>query len=171
MMKVPHDTPQMAQMLTMANFFNVENTVYIDILPKLEGLYKSKGLDITFAPKAFKLDSQKEPKLANTVLMNDLGQDGFKNLNRLECLDLEQTKFVLKKLAQFHAASAMFVQVHGPFPDVFVNGMLGGNKEAMMAFYEGMIASFRTSFLANLKNFDNGEEYREKLVSGSVHSK
>ncbi|XP_032309817.1 uncharacterized protein LOC6499419 [Drosophila ananassae] len=164
MMKVPHDTPQMEQMLTMANFFNVENTAYIDILPKLEGLYKSKGLDITFAPKAFKLDSQLEPKLANTVLMNDLGQDGFKNLNRLECLNLEQTKFALKKLAQFHAASAMFVQVHGPFPDMFVNGMLGGNKEAMMAFYEGMIASFRTAFMANLKNFENGEEYREKLT-------
>ncbi|XP_017088776.2 uncharacterized protein [Drosophila bipectinata] len=164
MMKVPHDTPQMEQMLTMANFFNVENTVYIDILPKLEGLYKAKGLDITFAPKAFKLDSQKEPKLANTVLMNDLGQDGFKNLNRLECLNFKQTKFVLKKIAQFHAASAMYVQVHGQFPDVFVSGMLGGNREAMMAFYEGMIASFRTSFMANLKNFDNGEDYREKLT-------
>ncbi|KAH8294589.1 hypothetical protein KR018_000016 [Drosophila ironensis] len=164
MMKVPHDTPQMEQMLAMANFFNVENSAYIDLLPKLERLYQAKGLDITFAPKAFRLDTKKEPKLGNTVLMNDLGQDGFRNFNRLECLNLEQTKFALKKLAQFHAASAMSVQVHGPFPEVFVNGMLGGNKEALMAFYKGMIASFQTSFMANLINFENGEDYRDKLT-------
>ncbi|KAH8383453.1 hypothetical protein KR009_008706 [Drosophila setifemur] len=165
MMKVPHDTPQMQQMLAMANFFNTENSAYIDIIPRLESLYKAKGLDIIFAPKAFKLDSEKEPKLANTVLMHDLGQDGFKNLNRLECLNFEQTKFALKKLAQFHAASAVSVEVHGPFPDILVTGMLGGNKEALMAFYEGMISSFRTAFMANLKNFKNGEHYRDKLTN------
>ncbi|XP_065722643.2 uncharacterized protein [Drosophila suzukii] len=165
MMKVPHKTPQMEQMLAMANFFDSENAVYTDILPKLEELYKAKGLDIQFAPKAFKLDSKKEPNLANTVLMNDLGQDGYKNLNRLECLNLEQTKFALKKLAQFHAASAMSVQVNGPFADIFINGVLGGNKEVLMAFYEGMIASFRTAFMANLKNFKDGESFREKLDS------
>ncbi|KAH8293882.1 hypothetical protein KR054_006114 [Drosophila jambulina] len=165
MMKVPHKTPQMEQMLAMANFFNTENAAYTDILPKLEALYKAKGLDITFAPKAFRLDATKEPNLANTVLMNDLGQDGYKNLNRLECLNLEQTKFALQKLAQFHAASAVSVEANGPFPDVFVNGMLGGNKEALLAFYESMITSFQTAFLANLKNFKNGEEYREKLVT------
>ncbi|KAH8355535.1 hypothetical protein KR200_002752 [Drosophila serrata] len=165
MMKVPHKTPQMEQMLAMANFFNTENAAYTEILPKLEALYKSKGLDITFAPNAFRLDATKEPNLANTVLMNDLGQDGYKNLNRLECLNLEQTKLALKKLAQFHAASAVSVEVNGPFPDVFVNGMLGGNKEAMLAFFEAMITPFKTAFLANLKNFKNGEEFREKLVT------
>ncbi|XP_017083938.2 uncharacterized protein LOC108116513 [Drosophila eugracilis] len=163
MMKVPHKTPQMEQMLAMANFFNSENAAYTEILPKLEELYKAKGLDIIFAPKAFKLDSKKEPNLANTVLMNDLGQDGFKNLNRLECLNLEQTKFALTKLAQFHAASAMNVQVNGPYSDLFVNGAFGGNKEVLMAFYEGMISSFRTAFMANLKSFKNGEDFREKL--------
>ncbi|EDW42571.1 GM26081 [Drosophila sechellia] len=168
MLKVPHNTPQMEQMLAMANFFNSENKVYSDILPKLEELYKAKGLDINFAPKAFKLDSEKEPKLGNTVLMNDLSQEGFKNLNRLECLNLEQTKFALKKLAQFHAASAMNVQVNGPYADQFVNGIMGGNKDVLMAFYEGIIASFRTAFMANLKNFKNGEEFREKLEKAFV---
>ncbi|XP_016951395.1 uncharacterized protein LOC108025422 [Drosophila biarmipes] len=163
MMKVPHESEQMEQMMALANFFTTENTAYIDILPKLEELYKAKGLDIRFAPRAFRVDATKEPKLANTVLMNDLGQDGFKNLNRLECLNLEQAKFALTKLAQFHAAGARLVQVNGPYPDVFVNGMLGDNKEAAMAFMEGMLASFRTAFLANLDKFKNGEAYREKL--------
>jgi len=165
MMKVPHDTPQMEQMMSMANFFTSENAAYTEILPKMEELYKAKGLDIKFAPRAFKLDATKEPKVANTVLMHDLGQNGFKNINRLECLNLEQTKFALTRLAQFHAAGATMVQVHGPYPDIFVNGVMGNNKEAIIAFMEGMLASFRTSFMANLDKFKNGEEYREKLVS------
>ncbi|XP_017083897.1 uncharacterized protein LOC108116478 [Drosophila eugracilis] len=163
MMKVPHDTPQMEQMMSIANFFTSENAAYIDILPKLEELYKAKGVDITFAPRAFKLDSTKEPKLANTVLMHDLGQDGYKNLNRLECLNLEQTKFALTKLAQFHAAGAMMVQVHGPYPDLFLYGMMGNNKDAIKAFMDGMLGSFRTAFLSNLNKFKNGEAFREKL--------
>eukprot|EP00099_Drosophila_melanogaster_P022588 NP_650103.1 uncharacterized protein Dmel_CG6830 [Drosophila melanogaster] len=163
MMKVPHDTPQMEQMMSMANFFTSENAAYTEILPKMEELYKAKGLDIKFAPRAFKLDATKEPKVANTVLMHDLGQNGFKNINRLECLNLEQTKFALTRLAQFHAAGATMVQVHGPYPDIFVNGVMGNNKEAIIAFMEGMLASFRTSFMANLDKFKNGEEYREKL--------
>jgi len=168
MMKVPHETPQMEQMMAFANFFNSENMAYIDILPKLEELYKTKGMDINFAPRAFRLDSTKEPKLANTVLMNDLGQNGYKNLNRLECLNLEQTKFALTKLAQFHAAGAMMVQVNGPYPDVFIHGMMGDNMEAIMAFMEGMLGSFRTAFLANLNKFKNGEAHREKLVRLSL---
>ncbi|KAH8355522.1 hypothetical protein KR200_001116 [Drosophila serrata] len=163
MMKIPHDTQQMQQMLQMANFFVSENLAYIDVLPKMEELYKAKGLDIRFAPRAYKLDAEKEPKLANTVLMNDLGRDGYKNFNRLNCLNLEQSKFALKKLAQYHAAGAMMVQVHGPYPDVFVYGSMGTNVDLILQFLEGMIGSFRTAFLANLKNFKDGESYREKL--------
>ncbi|XP_017119025.1 uncharacterized protein LOC108140622 [Drosophila elegans] len=163
MMKVPHDTPQMDQMLAMANFFTLENAAYIDILPKMEELYKAKGLDIAFAPRAFKLDSTKEPKLANTVLMDDLGQSGFKNLNRFEGLKLEQAKFAIQKLAQFHAAGATMVQVHGPYSDLFLFGMMGNNLNVIKAFIEGMLGSFRTAFLANLDKLKDGEAYRESL--------
>ncbi|KAH8232280.1 hypothetical protein KR032_003284, partial [Drosophila birchii] len=163
MMKIPHDNPQMEQMLQLANFFTTENLAYIDFLPKMEELYKAKGLDIRFAPRAYRLKADKEPKLANTVLMNDLGQDGYKNFNRLNCLNLEQSKFALKKLAQFHAASAMMVQAYGPYPEVFVLGSMGKDIKVIMQFLEAMIGSFRTAFLANLKNFENGERYREKL--------
>ncbi|BFF89023.1 uncharacterized protein DMAD_07872 [Drosophila madeirensis] len=164
MLKVPHDTPHMEQMLAMANFFNTENMAYVDVLPKLEALYKAKGLDVTLAPRAHRLDSSVEPKLANTVLMNDLGQDGFKNLNRRECLNLEQTKIALRKLAQYHAATAMMIEVNGPFPDVFMNGMLGTNKDAIRAFMEGMLGPFQAKFLEHLEHIKDGEQYRDKLT-------
>ncbi|KAH8318866.1 hypothetical protein KR074_008364 [Drosophila pseudoananassae] len=163
MMKVPHKTPQMEQMLAIANFFKTETSAYIDFLPKMENLYKSKGMDITFGPRAFTLDTSKEPNAANIVLMDDLGQAGFKNFNRLECLNFEQAKFAIKKLAQFHAAGAMMVQVHGPYPDIFVYGVLGKNPEMIKGFVEGMLGPFRTAFLANLNKFKDGEKYRSKL--------
>ncbi|SPP88440.1 Hypothetical predicted protein [Drosophila guanche] len=164
MLKVPHTTPHMEQMLAMANFFNTENLAYVDVLPKLEELYKAKGLDVSLAPRAHRLDSSEEPKLANTVLMNDLGKDGFKNLNRRECLNLEQTKFALRKLAQYHAATAMMIEVNGPFPDVFMKGMLGTNKDAIKAFMEGMLSPFQAKFLEHLEHLKDGEQYRDKLT-------
>ncbi|SPP88441.1 Hypothetical predicted protein [Drosophila guanche] len=127
-------------------------------------LYKARGLDVSLAPRAHRLDSSEEPKLANTVLMNDLGKDGFKNLNRRECLNLEQTKFALRKLAQYHAATAMMIEVNGPFPDVFMKGMLGTNKDAIKAFMEGMLGPFQAKFLEHLEHLKGGEQYRDKLV-------
>ncbi|XP_033232393.1 uncharacterized protein [Drosophila pseudoobscura] len=164
MMKVPHNTPQMEQMLAMANFFKLENMAYIDILPKLEELYRVKGMEVALAPRAHRLDPSQEPKLAYTVLMNDLGQDGFKNLNRLECLNLEQTKFVLRKMAQYHAATAMMIQVYGPYPDTLMNGIFGANKDAIKAFMDGMLGAFQITFMEHLKDLKDGEKYRDKLT-------
>ncbi|EDW81307.1 uncharacterized protein Dwil_GK11996 [Drosophila willistoni] len=163
MMKVAHDSPEMQQMLQLANFFVSENAAYTEVLPKLDELYKSKGIDIKFAPSAYKLDASEEPKLANTVVMYDLGQDGYGNLNRLECLDLDQTKFALRKLAQFHAAGARFVEVHGLYCDMFLYGMFGTNKELGKMFMEQFMGPLFKLFLKNLSTYKDGEKYRQKF--------
>ncbi|KAM8703725.1 hypothetical protein ACLKA7_008367 [Drosophila subpalustris] len=165
MMKIAHDYPGMEQMLAVANFFPIENEAYIDFVPKLEVLYKEKGLDITFAPRAyrFKESLKEEPKLANTVLMYDLGQDGYKNVNRRECLNLEQTKVVLKKMAQYHAAGAQYKNLHG-LSDGMMYGMMGKSIENSLALLDAMMKPTQTMFLNNLKNYKDGEKYRDKLV-------
>ncbi|EDV93452.1 uncharacterized protein LOC6563556 [Drosophila grimshawi] len=165
MMKVPHDIPGMEQMLEMKNFFDIENEAYLDMLPKLEKLYKSKGLDITFAPRAYKFKEslKTEPKLANTVLMYDLGQDGYKNVNRRECLNVEQTKFVLRKMAQYHAGSATYMSIHGPFSDLLSEGWIVAGDEKAKAMANAMFAPIQKIFLDNLNCYENCEQYREKL--------
>ncbi|KAH8307630.1 hypothetical protein KR044_006406 [Drosophila immigrans] len=164
MLKVPHDSPEMEQMLAVGNFFEVENEAYIDLLPKLEELYKQKGLDITFAPRAyqFKEGVKEEPRLANTVLMYDLGQEGFKNVNRLECLNLEQTKVVLKKMAQYHAASAHYKYLHG-VSEKLMYGMFGKNIEVALAMLDSMMVPTQKRFLSNLKNFKDCQKYHDKM--------
>ncbi|XP_030240310.1 uncharacterized protein LOC108654367 isoform X2 [Drosophila navojoa] len=165
MMKVAHDTAQMQEMLQMANFFDVENEVYIDLIPKFEELYKSKGLNLTLAPRAYRFNEglKTEPKLKNTVLMYDLGQDGYKNANRLEGLNIEQTELVLRKLAQYHAASAVYKSINGPYTDSITYGMFGKDPQIALALMESMFVSTQKIFLNNLQNFENCEQYHEKL--------
>ncbi|ALC45502.1 CG6834, partial [Drosophila busckii] len=165
MMKVPHDTPTMQQMLEVANFFDIENAAYMDLVPRFEQLYKDKGIDVTFGPRAYKFKEslEKEPKLANTVVMRDLGQDGYKNVNRLNCLDFEGTKLVLRRIAQYHAAGAQYQKVHGAYPDRFLHGMFGNDPAKVMVFMEGMIKPMQKMFLSNLKHYKDGEKYHDKM--------
>jgi len=169
MMKVPHESASMQAMLDVGNFFVVENEAYLNILPKFEALYKAKGLDITFGPSAhiFTEGVKLEPKLMNTVLMYDLGQDGYRNVKRQEGLDFEQTKFVLRKMAQYNAAGAQYFRVYGPYTDQIMQGMFGTNSEKTVALFKRMVEPLQRLFLTNIKNYKNGEKYHGKLVGNN----
>ncbi|KAH8417043.1 hypothetical protein KR222_001855 [Zaprionus bogoriensis] len=164
MMKVPHDTPMMEAMMQAMNFFTFENEAYLELLPKLVELYKGKGLDVTLAPKAYKFTEalKQEPKLANTVLMYDLGQDGFRNLSRFEGLSMEQTKLVLRKMAQYHAAGAVFKSLYG-LSETLMYGAFGKDLGKAMEIMAGFFLPAQKMFLDNLKNYEGGLQYREKL--------
>lgn len=166
MMKVPHDTPMMQQMLQMANFFTIENEAYLDLLPKLTELYRVKGVNVNLAPRAYKFTEaeKQEPKLTNTVLMYDLGQDGFKNLSRFEGLDLEQTKLVLRKMAQYHAAGAQLKSSSGLTETVTYGafGHMGDKGVDMMA---AILVPAQIKFLEHLKNYEGAAKYEGKLVN------
>ncbi|KAL7727113.1 hypothetical protein ACLKA6_017386 [Drosophila palustris] len=165
MMKVPHESAKMQQMLKTVNFFTVENATYTELISKFENLYKTKGMNISFAPRTYKFKEslKKEPKLANSVLMYDLGQDGYRNVNRLECLNMEETKFVLRKLAQYHAAGAHCRIIHGPYSDVFTQPTFGSNKERALSILNGIMGPFKKMFLDNLNDFKNGDKYYDKF--------
>lgn len=167
MMKVPHESAKMQQMLKTVNFFTVENAAYTELISKFEELYSSIGMNIKFAPRTYKFTEsvRKEPKLINTVLMYDLSQDGYRNVNRLECLNVEQTKLVLRKLAQYHSASAQCRAIYGPYPELFTQAMFGSNKERAISILEGIMGPFKKMFLENLYFFKNGDKYYEKFVS------
>ncbi|XP_034117796.1 uncharacterized protein LOC117576831 isoform X1 [Drosophila albomicans] len=165
MMKVPHESAKMQQMLKTVNFFTVENATYTELISKFEDIYKAKGVSITFAPRTYKFkESLKyEPKLANSVLMYDLSQDGYRNLNRMDCLNMEESKFVLRKLAQYHAAGAHCRVIHGPYSDVFTQPMFGSSKERALTILNGIMGPFKKMFLGHLKNFKDGDKYYDKF--------
>ncbi|KAH8417044.1 hypothetical protein KR222_001856, partial [Zaprionus bogoriensis] len=167
MMKVPHESAKMQQMLKTVNFFTVEKATYAEIVTKFEELYMAKDLIINFAPRTylFKESIKKEPKLVNCVLMYDLGQDGYRNINRLECLNVEETKLVLRKLAQYHAAGAHWRIVNGPYSDIFTQPIFGSNCKRSLSILEGIMGPFKKMFLENLSNYKGGEKYYDKFVN------
>ncbi|KAH8307732.1 hypothetical protein KR044_011489 [Drosophila immigrans] len=174
MMKVPHESAKMQQMLKTVNFFTVENATYTELIAKFENIYKAKGVSITFAPRTYKFKKslKHEPKLANSVLMYDLSQDGYRNINHLECLNMEESKFVLRKLAQYHAAGAHCRVIYGPYSDVFTQPIFGSSKERALSILNGIMGPFKKMFLDNLKNFKDGEKYYykfERLFSKLSH--
>ncbi|KAM7362729.1 uncharacterized protein ACRADG_013297 [Cochliomyia hominivorax] len=159
MIKVAHDTQEMKEMMKAMNFFIVENIAYTEVLPELEEMYRQAGVEVTFGPKSHRLDLE-DPN-AHYVLMEDLSVDGFKNANRLECLDMDHTLSVLRKMAQFHAATACRVAKNGAYSAVFSPDMDNDMARVML---KQMFMAFKEPFLNNLKNFENGEKYRESMA-------
>ncbi|KAL5274236.1 hypothetical protein ACFFRR_000786 [Megaselia abdita] len=159
MMKTTHSLDTDAgKMVADMGIFAKENDIYDNFLPTFEKMYLEKGRKIVFGPKSFKLD--KDPGV-DTVVLEDLRPKKFKNANRLEGLDLDHTKSVLKKLAEYHAVSAVYYETIGPFPEIFNIGMLDpAKKDFYVPMYSGMMDVIKASFE---KNVDNGKYYADKI--------
>lgn len=162
-MKVPHENSKFG---STTNVQSIENEVYLCVLPKFEALYKEKGLGLSFAPHTYKFTEsvKKEPKLADTILMDDLGQEGYKNVNRLDGLNFEQTKFVLRKMAQFHAAGAQCYRINGPYSKQMMRDTFGSTPESLNIF-ETILRPFQRFFLDNLEHYKDGDYYHDKFVN------
>ncbi|XP_061394742.1 uncharacterized protein LOC133330312 [Musca vetustissima] len=158
MMKVAHNNNEMKELLQIKNFFDVENEVYHNVIPELEQMYHQAGSEVTFGAKVYELHDA-EPS-SNYVLLEDLSLRGYKNVNRLQCLDMEHTKAVLRKLAKFHAASVCRVYRKGPYSETFSPNL---ENPKGREFISQMFSSFKKSFMENLKLYDDGEKYHDNM--------
>lgn len=161
MMKTTHAVSSLGgQMIQELGIFDKENEIYENVIPAFENLYNEQGKRVVFGPKSYKLS--KHPGV-ETVILEDLRTRKFKNVNRVEGLDMDHTKSVLKILAEFHAASAVYYETVGPFADKFNIGMFDPSKKDLFAeMYKPMVEIIKQAFI---KNVDNGEYYTEKMVS------
>ncbi|XP_037817373.1 uncharacterized protein LOC119607501 [Lucilia sericata] len=156
-LKTAHDNEMFRMMMQFNNVFDIETTMYKEVVPELEQLYKEAGLDLTFGAKFYELSTNNP-----YILLEDLRVKGFKNENRVEGLDMDHTKAVLKKLAQWHAASAVRVAVKGPYSRVVSNGAF---KEEMRDMMKAMFASMYPIFMEVSKKFEGDEEYFEAMCN------
>lgn len=127
MLKVAHDNEIYRTEMTKWHMFTTEAGMYRKIVPEFEQFYREKGIDIHFGAKAYELPVQEE-----YILLEDLSRRGFRNAKRQNCLDMDQCKGVLKKLAQFHAASAIWVQKYGEFPQLYSRGMIREDGSSLL---------------------------------------
>ncbi|KAL5274239.1 hypothetical protein ACFFRR_000789 [Megaselia abdita] len=150
----PKDT-QAGQMIGEMQIFDKETEIYNNIIPAFEKLYVEKGKTVEFGPKSYTFS--KDPGV-ETVVLEDLRPKKFKNVNRLEGLDMDHIKSVLKMLAQFHAASAVYYETFGPFNEMFKKGIIDPEKKEI------------TEAMYNLSIPPYKEAVEELIVDGKYYS-
>ncbi|XP_055643743.1 uncharacterized protein LOC129779959 [Toxorhynchites rutilus septentrionalis] len=93
-----------------------EIEVYSKFLPAFERLWESEG--VKFGPRMFKVDDSQ-----NTVLvMEDLKTSDYRMRDCRHGLNLKECEQVLEKMAKFHAASVVYFEQNGPYPDSLKHG-------------------------------------------------
>jgi len=158
MVKLPHQLEVYQEMMKRTNIFDIERSMYNEVVPEMAALYKEVGVDITFGAKSYDLKNAK----TDYVALEDLGIKGFKNANRLEGLDQTHTERVLLKLAQWHAASAVRVATKGPYPDVLVQGFFKEDTRPMMT---EMMKGMGANFVKSCVSYEGYEIFIDKVVS------
>ncbi|KAH8358984.1 hypothetical protein KR093_003632, partial [Drosophila rubida] len=158
MLKLPHQSEIYRQMLEAHNIFDAERTIYNTIIPEMEQMYRDVDVEVKFGPKSYDLKDAK----SDYVLLEDLAPRGFKNMNRLEGLDQAHTESALRKLSQWHAASAVRVANKGSYPDKYTIGFYREDVRPLMTEVNNNIIN---SFLKSCETYEDNEEYIEQVKS------
>uniref|UniRef100_A0A1I8MYS3 CHK kinase-like domain-containing protein n=1 Tax=Musca domestica TaxID=7370 RepID=A0A1I8MYS3_MUSDO len=161
MLKVPHDNELYRNELIKWDMFATEHGMYREIVPEFENLFRQRGIEVRFGATAYELPVKEE-----YILLEDLTRRGFCNVQRQNCLDVEHCRGVLKKLAQFHAASAVWVEHNGPFPKIYQPGMI---RKESMTLLKPMLISSLEHVLKAVKHLENADKYHEKLQYFGEH--
>ena len=82
--------------------FNKEGRFYFDLVPRLNNILKSAGLECIKVPRTLILEMEQDKEC---MFMEDLRQCGFKMHNRTKGLDVLHTALSLHELARLHASS------------------------------------------------------------------
>ncbi|XP_061399700.1 uncharacterized protein LOC133335443, partial [Musca vetustissima] len=154
-MKVPPENEIFHKVMKVYNVFEVETAVYQDIVTEFEEMYRNTGLEIKFTAKLYNSEVE-QPHL----LLEDLSVRGFKNMPRHEGLDMEYMKAALKKLAQWHAASAHRVATKGPYPSAICESFL---SESLRDIMRNLSDSFHKEFLECAKSYKDVKAYYHDL--------
>ncbi|XP_053956460.1 uncharacterized protein LOC128862072 [Anastrepha ludens] len=152
-LKLPQEVEAYKDMMRKHNIFEIEYRMYHEVVPEFEQLYRLSGIELNFSAKCYHIEA---PSEFGVILLQDMRPLGYKNANRLEGLDLEHTQAVLKRLAQWHAASAVRVETKGLYPELFNKGMLaaaGGD------YFKSFIVSIKSHVLESIKAIEGSQAY------------
>ncbi|KAH8335606.1 hypothetical protein KR074_006959 [Drosophila pseudoananassae] len=154
MLKAPHQSEAYRQILEERDIFEIERGMYLEVVPEMERMYRNVGVEVKFGAEAYKI-----PASDYYVLLEDLRPRGFRNADRLKGLDQSHTESVLRKLAQWHAASAVRVDTRGPYDDKYTAGFFK-NKHFTDVFLSGSVKTL----LQHVHNYEGHESYMKDLV-------
>lgn len=162
-MKLPQENEILKDIMRKHNIFEIEYRMYHEILPEFKKMYLDAGVNAMFSANCYNIDT---PSEFGVILLEDLRPLGYKNANRLEGLNLEHTKAVMERLAQWHAVSATRVETKGIFPEIFIGGMFNESQRDPMNNFN---ATIKLPFLSSITTIEGSENYMDDLVNDLLH--
>uniref|UniRef100_A0A1A9WJF8 CHK domain-containing protein n=1 Tax=Glossina brevipalpis TaxID=37001 RepID=A0A1A9WJF8_9MUSC len=155
-LKTDLESSEARTMINSMNLFPKEKQMYAEYLLKFEQLYRDiAGLDVQFAPRCVHIEETPD---RITLVMEDLKCKHFKNIDRLKGFDMVHVKAVVKKLAEFHAASAVYEERNGPYESLYYNSYFNEtNRSLFNAMYSLREDIFKKAMLE--WNLDDVEKY------------
>ncbi|XP_013107731.2 uncharacterized protein LOC106087286 [Stomoxys calcitrans] len=153
MLKVPNKYEIMQEQWEAWGLFERESQMYNQIVPQFENLYKFYGKDLKFGAKFYCL-----PVSDKHIMLEDLTRRGFKSLKRQDGLDMEHCKSVLKRMAQWHAASAACIQLKDELTKM--RGVLNVRAKDLL---HQMFVDAMKGLLKATKQLPGHQEYFDKL--------
>ncbi|KAH8417163.1 hypothetical protein KR222_005482 [Zaprionus bogoriensis] len=149
------------KMIKEVGIFDKELKMYQKYLPAFEALYKAAGADIQLAPKCLQAEELEE---CINFIFEDLAEQNFKNVDRVKGLDEAHMKSSLHKLAEFHAAAAVYSEQNGPFPEEFNEGFA---SKKFQSIQDQAFKLQREPFVKSMDiwGLNNAEEYKQNFVS------
>ncbi|KAH8267630.1 hypothetical protein KR018_010568, partial [Drosophila ironensis] len=139
--------------------FPKEATMYNKFVPAFEQLYKEVGWDIQLTPKCLHTE---ERNGEIHFIFEDLRVKGFGNMDRTKGLDMKHMTACLHKLAEYHAASAVFEEKNGRYPKEFYEGFVTRScKQFHMDGFHLKEKAFKEAMLT--WGMDDAEKYVRKF--------
>ncbi|EDV93517.1 uncharacterized protein LOC6563129 [Drosophila grimshawi] len=142
-------------------FFVTESDMYDRLIPELEELYtRHTNLTIRFKPQHLKFS--KNPPKSDYILMEDLRPKGYINLERILGLGQTELKAVLKKLAQWHAASAQRVAELGDYEETYQKSYM---SPECYKWIEHTNITFNVPFLECLQQYELDPGHQQLITN------
>lgn len=138
--------------------------MYSTYLPAFEKLYRDAGHSMELVPKCLEI-GEIEGNLY--FIFEDLAIQGYLSADRTKGLDMTHMRLSLQKLAEFHAASVVYQDRHGPYPTDFEHGFV--KKDNIEHSLQGFNIKY-PELQASMKSWGLDESYLKKVVGFSVLS-
>ncbi|CAO1441467.1 unnamed protein product [Diamesa serratosioi] len=140
-----------SEMLEEFHVFESETQLYKKILVEC---YKIIGDNMKFAPRLIYADKY-------AIVLEDLNQLGYELANRKQRLDVNRTKKLLSKLAQFHATTAVLYSKSPELFEAFKSSPFDVEDTPLTFFFQASMVET----LETVKTTPELQQYAEKLES------
>ena len=163
-LKTMLDDDKGGEMINKLSLFPKELQMYQKYLPAFEKLYENAGEKLQLSAKCLFIE-QKDSRI--NLVFEDLSCQprSFRNIDRLQGFNMDAMTHTMRKLAEFHAASAVYEEQNGAYPKEFLSGFI--DPEMGLEFQKMTYDNKQKDFVEAIPQWqlEEGKKYAEKFVS------